>query len=195
MERSSPSPADSLVGPARRAGVGLALLLLALVWASGVPAAPAAAQDPEPSEGAVAAPAAEESPAPAVTVERVVATPTRPGREVLCTLTVSLRNRGEETVSAFAFDVEVGGRALPVYRDQVFLQGIPPGETAEVRLYNFWSGETGRPAPAEGDLPVAVTLREAQWMKVSDEEGVEVWTPVGAVEGLPATATTTVALE
>lgn len=118
-----------------------------------------------------------------------------PGPESLVRLTVAIANRGERIASALAFTVEVAGQELPVYRNQVFLKAIPPGGTTELRLYNFWTGETGRPAPADGKLTVVVTLEEASWMEVADEEGVEVWKPLGAVEGLPVTASTVVALK
>ncbi|HUP43253.1 MAG TPA: hypothetical protein VM599_08595 [Thermoanaerobaculia bacterium] len=118
-----------------------------------------------------------------------------PGPESLVRLTVAIANRGERIASALAFTVEVAGQELPVYRNQVFLKAIPPGGTTELRLYNFWTGETGRPAPADGKLTVVVTLEEASWMEVTDEEGVEVWKPLGAVEGLPVTASTVVTLK
>jgi hypothetical protein len=69
----------------------------------------------------------------------------------------------------------------------------------ELALYNFWTGETGRPAPADGKLSVEVSLREAKWMERSVEQAegeppVDVWTPTGMVEGLPVTASTVVTL-
>lgn len=170
-----------------RAVAALAALLLL--------AAAAVAAQPAPAAPPAAAAEEESRPAPGVTLERVTVTPTRPGREALCTLSVALQNRGDKTASAFAFSVEVAGVALPVYRDQVFLQGVPAGETVDLRLFNFWSSETGRPAPPKGDLPVTVTLREAQWMTVADEDGVEVWTPIGAVPGLPVTQSVAVPLD
>lgn len=118
-----------------------------------------------------------------------------PGPETLVRLKVAIANRGEEIASALVFTVTVAGQELPVYRNQVFLKAVPPGETTELQLYNFWTGETGRPAPADGRLPVEVTLREARWMSVADEEGVEVWKPLGEVEGLPVAASTVVALK
>jgi hypothetical protein len=118
-----------------------------------------------------------------------------PGPESLVRLKVAIANRGEAIASALVFTVAVAGEELPVYRNQVFLKAIPPGETTELQLYNFWTGETGRPAPADGRLPVEVTLREARWMAVTDEEGVEVWKPLGEVEGLPVSVSTVVALK
>jgi hypothetical protein len=146
------------------------------------------------------APPEAEAPAPLVTLAGVkVEGPTpgeAPGPESLVRLTVEIANRGEEIASALVFTVTVAGQPLPVYEKQVFLKAIPPGGTTELRLYNFWTGETGRPAPAGGKLPVEVTLTEARWMDVStDDEGVEVWKPLGEVEGLPASASTVVTLK
>jgi len=164
--------------------------LLALVLLLAVPAA--IAQEEAPPAG--------EAPAPLVTLAGVkVEGPVpgeAPGPESLVRLTVEIANRGEEIASALVFTVTVAGQPLPVYEKQVFLKAIPPGGATELRLYNFWTGETGRPAPADGKLPVEVTLTEARWMDVStDEEGVEVWKPLGDVEGLPASASTVVALK
>lgn len=143
--------------------------------------------------------AAAETPEPLLALEavKVEGPPTgeAPGPETLVRLTVSIANRGEEIASALVFQVTVADQELPVYRDQVFLKAIPPGETTELRLYNFWTGETGRPAPADGKLPVEVTLTEARWTEVVDEEGVEVWKPLGPVEGLPVSASTVVTLK
>lgn len=146
------------------------------------------------------APPETEAPAPLLTLAGVeVEGPTpgeAPGPESLVRLTVEIANRGEEIASALVFTVTVAGQPLPVYEKQVFLKAIPPGGTTELRLYNFWTGETGRPAPADGKLPVEVTLTEARWMDIStDDEGVEVWKPLGEVEGLPASASTMVTLK
>lgn len=174
--------------PSRLPALLVALSLLP--WA-----AAAAAQDP-PEPAPAAAP--EESAAkPLLTLESVeVRGPEgRPlGPEALARLTVTLANRGEKIASALVFTVEVEGQELPVYRNQVFLKAIPAGETIELPLYNFWTSETGRAAPADGKLDVAVTLREARWMERSKEEDVEVWTPVGEVAGLPSSAATVVEL-
>jgi hypothetical protein len=152
----------------------------------------------------VASPPANE-PAPGgspLRIEALVITPERPGSDTLCQLTVRLHNAGAKPMYAFAFDVELGGVALPVYERQLFLQAIPAGETAEVRLYNFWTTETGRSRPADGKLEVLVEVREALWLEISTEaaaeaadddgeqpEPVEVWTPAGEVPGLPLSRT------
>ena len=129
---------------------------------------------------------------PEVVLDGIQVTPAAPGTETLCRLAATVRNGGGRAVYSFGFDVELNGVALPVYEQQLFLQVIEPGETDVVALYNFWTSETGRPAPEGGKLEVLVRLREARWVEVSeveeDGETVEVWTPVGDVSGLPQTA-------
>lgn len=164
-------------------------LLLTVPLLLALPASAARAQDETPD--------APEEAKPLVTIESVEVRPPEGrslGPETLARLTVKIANRGEKTASALAFTVTVAGHDLPVYDRQVFLKSIPAGETTELALYNFWTGETGRPAPAGGKLEVEVTLREARWMEVSEEDGAEVWTPVGEVEDLPSSASTTVQL-
>jgi len=173
----------------RRAVPALALLLALLV--APAQSAQEGAQEPEAEPPEPSAPLlALES----ATVETPVAGQA-PGPESLVRLKVAIANRGEEIASSLVFTVTVAGHELPVYRNQVFLKAVPPGATTELQLYNFWTGETGRPAPADGKLSVEVTLREARWMSVTDEEGVEVWKPLGEVEGLPVSASTVVALK
>lgn len=171
----------------------LAAGLVALV--SLLPPAPAGAAQDEPAAGEPAAEAAK----PLLTLESVEVRPPVAGRtlgpETLARLTVKLANRGEKIASNLVFDVTVAGHELPVYRNQVFLKAVPAGETVELPLYNFWTSETGRAAPADGKLEVAVTLREARWVERTEEEGVQVWTPVGEVAGLPSSASTVVELK
>ena len=136
---------------------------------------------------------------PEVVLEGFEVTPAAPGPETLCRLTATVRNDGGRAAYSFGFDVELNGVALPVYEKQLFLQVIEAGETSVVALYNFWTSETGRPAPADGRLEVLVRLREARWVDVSeveeDGETVEVWTPAGDVSGLPQTASRTLKLK
>ncbi len=150
----------------------------------------------------VVASAAQESaqaPAPEVVLAGFEVTPAAPGRETLCRLVATVDNNGRRAVYGFGFDVELDGRPLPVYEKQLFLQVIEAGESGEVALYNFWTSERGRPAPADGKLAVVVRLREARWVEVTeveeDGETVEVWTPVGDVAGLPQTASRTLELK
>ncbi|MXX75753.1 MAG: hypothetical protein F4Y77_10155 [Holophagales bacterium] len=136
---------------------------------------------------------------PEVVLTGFEVTPAAPGPETLCRLVATIDNRGGRAVYSFGFDVELNGRALPVYEQQLFLQVIEAGESAEVALYNFWTSEQGRPAPADGKLEVVVRLREARWVEVTeveeDGETVEVWTPVGDVAGLPQAASRTLELK
>jgi len=138
-------------------------------------------------------PAQEETAPRQVVVESVRVEPANPGPDTLCRLTVTLANRGERIASQLGFRVELNGESLVVYDNQLFMYPVPPGETTDIPLYNFWTTETSRPdMPAGGAYEVAVTLREAQWTDISvDEEGVEVWKPLGPVEGLPVTGSVT----
>lgn len=132
---------------------------------------------------------------PAVVIEEVVVEPAAPGPDTLCRLTVKLKNSGSKIASLFAFTVEIDGHELPVYAKEIFAFPVDPGAAADLRLFNFWSTETGRPAPAGGQLTVAVRLEEARWMEITSEEEVEVWTPAGAVEGLPSAASVTLKMK
>src|SRR5687768_12727506 len=122
---------------------------------------------------------------PGLTLESVKVDPPSPGPDTLCRLSVTLRSSGAKTASALGFRVKVDGRELPVYRNELFFRPVAAGATAEVRLHNFWSNETGRPFPTNGKMTVEVTLAEARWMDVKTENGAEVWTAAGPVEGLP----------
>lgn len=138
------------------------------------------------------------SPDRALTLEAVKVDPASPGPDTLCRLSVTLRSiggDGPKTASALAFRVKVDGRELPVYKNELFFHPVAAGATAEVKLHNFWSNETGRPFPTNGKMTVEVTLAEAQWMDVKTENGAEVWTAVGPVEGLPVSKSVTLALK
>lgn len=137
----------------------------------------------------------QETPEPApVTLEKLVIEPAEPGVDTLCSLRVALRNQGDQVVSQFGFTVTIDGVELPVYRNQLFMYPVGPGETVEIPLYNFWTTETSRPPPTDGELDVRVELGEAQWMRIEMEDEVEVWTPQGAVDGLPVATTRTLTL-
>lgn len=131
---------------------------------------------------------------PLLALEAVEVHPSFPGVATLCQLRVKVRNGGAKKASALAFEVKVDGQALPVYRNQVYLQTIEPGATGEVRLFNFWTTESSRPAPKAGKLELEVTLREAQWVDVRTKDGAEVWSPLGKVPGLPVSRSLTVPL-
>ncbi|HEV8240407.1 MAG TPA: hypothetical protein VGS57_13640 [Thermoanaerobaculia bacterium] len=143
---------------------------------------------------AAAAPAAE-APKPAASplvLAAIAVAPPSPGADTLCQLRVEVANKGDRIASQLAFTVKVNGQELPVYRNQLFMQRLDPGKTATVRLYNFWTTETSRPAPADGKYRVEVTLREAKWYEIATKDGVEEWTPRDPVPGLPVTATVVV---
>jgi hypothetical protein len=135
----------------------------------------------------VAAAARAEAPKPALTLEAVKVEPASPRPDTLCHLAVTVRNAGARPASALEFVVKVNGQELPAYRKRLYLAPVEPGATREVRLFNFWSTETGRPAPPNGKLGVEVTLARAAWVQRSTRDGAEVWTPAGEVPGLPAT--------
>jgi len=166
------------------------LLLLLLAMSLGCRAAHA--QQP-PSTGAAPAKAAGERTAPDLVLEAAEVTPRTAAADVLCQLRARIRNAGTQVASAFVFAVELDGHEVAVYRNHVFMDPIEPGETRSLRLYGFWTNETGRALPASGGLSVELTLVEARWMKAEkDAEGTLVWRDLGAVEGLPQVARQTV---
>ena len=135
---------------------------------------------------------AEEAPKPPsspLALSAVTVTPATPGADTLCELRVEVANQGDRIASQLAFTVKVNGQELPVYRNQLFMQRLDPGKTATVRLYNFWTTESTRAAPKDGKYRIEVTLREAKWYEIATKDGVEDWTPLAAVAGLPLTAT------
>jgi len=151
----------------------LALPLLLAIAASLSSHAPAGAQ--------------ETADAPPVSLVGFSVTPDGPAADTLCKLQVTIENRGEHVASQFGFSVRINDQELAVYGNQLFMYPVEPGEPATIPLYNFWSTETSRPAPPDGKLRIEVTLTEARWFDISiDEEGVEVWQPVGPVTGLPS---------
>jgi hypothetical protein len=127
--------------------------------------------------------------APPIAIEVVTVEPATPGPDTLCKLTVKLANSGDRTASQLDFKVTINGQELPVYGNQLFMFPVPAGETVDIPLYNFWSTETSRPAPTDGKLNIEVTLAAAQWMEIKVEAEVEVWQPLGPVEGLPVSET------
>lgn len=143
-------------------------------------AAPLASQE-KPDEGA----------ASKLSIAAVHVEPAQPAADTLCRLRVEIKNDDERIASQLGFDVTINGQQLPVYGNHLFMFPVSPGGTSELALYNFWSTETSRPLPASGKLEVEVTLREARWMDISDEDGTEVWTPLGDATGLPVSASVT----
>ena len=125
------------------------------------------------------------APAPGLALEAVTVEPDTPKADTLCRLRVRIQNSGQQAASHLVFQVQAAGHELPVYRNLVYLQPLPPSQTTEVRLRNFWSSETGRPFPVDGKLTVRVTLQEARWVQVSEKDGATTTTPLGVVQGLP----------
>lgn len=151
--------------------------------------------------GAHLAAQAAEAPAAKLKLTSIAVQPANPGADTLCTLTVTVRNNGDRQASQLGFAVTLNGQDLSVYGNQLFMYPVPGGGDLEIPLYNFWTTETSRPTmPADGKYQVEVSLLEAEWMDISTvtetveragesvEEDVEVWTPLGPVEGLPASA-------
>lgn len=138
---------------------------------------------------------AQEKPAPAgVTIEAVKVEPAAPGPDTLCRLSVSLKNSGDRTASAFEVAVRVNGKEIPSAKGRLYLQPLEPGQSGTLRLPNFWSTEAGRPAAKDGRLAVEVVLAGASWMERETRDGAEVWRPLGPVPGLPAAKTLTLTL-
>ncbi len=135
-----------------------------------------------------------ESP-PALAIASIQVEPANPGPDTLCRLQIDLQNRGSEIASQLDFSVRINGQELAVYTNHLFMIPIPPDTTEPVELYNFWSTETSRPMPKDGKLQLDVTLEAARWMEIKDDkEGVEVWTPLGDVEGLPVSRSVTLSM-
>jgi hypothetical protein len=111
---------------------------------------------------------------PRLTVEAVTVEPASPAADTLCRLRVRLKNTGTDYASALDFGVRLNGQELPAYTNRLFYDPVAASTTKEIRLFNFWSSESGRPAPADGKLTVEV------------KDGAEIWTPLAPVEGLPA---------
>ncbi len=133
-------------------------------------------------------------PAP-VQLGEILLEPSQPGTDTLCKLRVSVKNGSARMVSSLRFEVRLNGQPLTVYRNQAFLEKLAPGAEQTVQLYNFWTTETGRPAPADGRLTVEIRLVSARHLSHSkDAQGNDVWQLEEAVAGLPVTATKVVAL-
>jgi len=165
------------MSPARRLRLALpAALALALLAAA-----------PSHPEG-------EKPAAPTVSIESIQVEPAAPRPDALCHLSVSLHNAGERPVSALELTVALNGKPLPAYRDRVFFTAVEPGATRQIRLFNFWSTEAGRPAPADGKLTLEVVLVRASWMQRENKDGATVWTPAGPVAGFPSAKTVVLTL-
>jgi hypothetical protein len=156
------------------------------------------------------APEAPKAPPSPLTIEAVRIEPAAPAADTLCRLAVTLKNAGEKAASRLELRVKVNGAELPAYRKLVHLARVPPGGTLDLPLFNFWSTQTGRPAPADGKLTVEVSLAGAAWVQSESANGVETWKPAvpahapadspadamakSAVAGLPVAKTLTLTL-
>ena len=122
-----------------------------------------------------------------ITLESVTVTPSDSiAPDKLCKLKVEIQNTGDKTAYSFGFTVKINGKEVPIYKNLLYLVAVDPGSKKELDLYNFWSTEKGREAPTNGKVEVEVTLKEAKWVEIKMEDDVQVWTPIGDVEGLPS---------
>lgn len=179
--------ATSLVRPRRiepRAVFAAAALAVALVAA--LMSAPAVAVPETP-------PQAVDTETPAVVITGLRLDPASPGPNTLCRLWVTLRNDGPHTVSWLHFRLRLNGQPIATYEGDVFMEPVSAGQEREIRLFNLWSSETGRPPGPEGRLEVELTLEAATWVDITTPDvgaegpgGEEVWTPLGVVPGLPS---------
>jgi len=128
---------------------------------------------------------------PALTLESIQVEPASLRPDTLCHLRVTLRNSGARPASELEFVVKLNGRELPAYKNRLYLKAVEPGASREIPLFNFWSTEAGRLAPADGKLALEVTLVRAAWMQKETKDRAEVWSATGAVEGLPVARTIT----
>ena len=143
------------------------------------------------AEQTAAPPAAD----PLLELEAIAVTPQQPAPDTLCQLQIKLRNHGTQTASRFGFRVTINGVVLPAYEGKLFLVAAAAEATTEIPFYSFWTTETSRPAPEDGQLRLEVELHEAWWLKIDeDEDGSEVWTPLDEVAGLPISRSLTVPL-
>ena len=114
----------------------------------------------------------------AVTVSTVTVEPANPGPQTLCKLSVKLDNGTARPVTALVFRVRVNGQELAVYSNHVYMVQLDSEKMQTLHFYNFWSTESGRPAPTDSFLTVEVTLVEARYANGKQE----------TVAGLPSSA-------
>ena len=111
--------------------------------------------------------------------------PAKPGPQTLCKLRVRLHNKGAQAATSFLFGVRINGQELSVYKNHVYLQTIAAGADGEVQLFNFWTTESGRPTPQDGQLRLEVALKEARWVEIKQDGNVTEYKLLGNVAGLP----------
>jgi hypothetical protein len=153
----------------------------------------AAASPPAAQKSASAKPGASSTRAdsPLLTLEAITIDPAIPGPKTLCKLRVKIRNKGNQAATAFLFRVHINGQALPVYKNYVYLQTIAAGATGEIKLFNFWTTESTRPVPKDGNLKLDVTLQEARWVEVTRKDKETDYKLLGNVPNLPVSLSLT----
>lgn len=114
--------------------------------------------------------------------------PSSPDPDTLCKLWVTIRNDTDQVASLLHLRVRLNDQDVGRYASDSFVVRVDPGTSQEVRLFNVWSSETGRPPASDGRLEAEVTLEAATWVEIDapKDGGPEVWTPSGPVPGLPA---------
>ena len=178
-------PIQALLPPASlRFAIAAALALLAM--------APSETPDKTKAETPVAAnpapdTAAPDTAAPApLAITAIALQPAKPAAGSLSKLRVTIANRGTRPVSGLRFRVEIAGTPLVVYERQLFIETLDPEGEHEVRLFNFWTSEPGRPLAAGDTLRLGVTLEAARFLSRDvSPEGDEILSLEEAVPGLP----------
>lgn len=125
-------------------------------------------------------------------IDAIEVDPPQPGPDALCKLKVRLRNKGSQAVSDLMFDVTLNGQPLSVYSNHSWALNLGPGKDAEVKLYNFWTSESGRPVPKDGRLVVEVRVKAARWYDMDDQGSAA--KPGKEVEPLPPARSVTLTI-
>lgn len=141
----------------------------------------------ETASGSETAPGSEATPASLVLTDLRLDPPS-PGPDTLCKVWVTIRNNTDEVASLLHWRVHLNGQDVGRYSSDRWVVRLDPGTSQEVRLFNVWSSETGRPPAVDGRLEMEVVLEAATWVEIEDsaDGGTESWTPKGPVPGLPS---------
>ena len=112
--------------------------------------------------------------------------PAHPEPGTLCRLYVTLQNSGKKIASLFEFTVKVEERTLETYEKELFFAPLRPGESQEIRLFNFWTRSDG--SKSQRPRQVEVALRGGRWVELETMEGgEEIWQTLDPISGLPST--------
>lgn len=143
-----------------------------------------------------AVPAGQRSePAPSLRIEAILLSPDRPAAETLCQLRLRLHNDSEKPISGLELRVALDGRELTVYRNQLLMDFLAPRAPTEIELFNFWTTESDRPAPTDGQLRLEISVEKAHWLEITAAaDGTETWTLLEPVPGLPIAKRVEIAL-